>query len=95
MIKHEVNEESEMWRNFRERKQQKRAERLERARPILAKSGLKFTISKDGYCYLFREIPTLKVNYYPSGAVWVFNNRTFYGSVQQFINWYRNKHGKS
>jgi len=95
MIKNNFNEESQLWRDFREHKQLKRAERLERARPILAKSRLKFTISNDGYCYLFREIPSLKVNYYPSGACWVYNNRTYYGSVHQFINWYGGKLGKS
>lgn len=93
--KYEENEDTVMWRKYREEKQQRHANNKQINTNILMTrlSDIVIGMPSDE-CLTFRDERYPKVNFYPSTGRWMIaekHGKVFNGGANKFISWYLSK----
>jgi len=63
---------------------------------LIQQSGLKFRVTNNGECLVFREHGKPKVDFYPSSGRWRdvgTSKRNYRGGAGAFLTWYANQKG--
>ena len=63
---------------------------------MVQQSGLKFRVTNNGECLVFREPGKPKVDFYPSSGRWRdvgLSKRNYSGGAEAFLQWYASQKG--
>ena len=87
----EVNEVSEMWRDYHEMKQQKKRSNLEHSTSQLADCGIPF-VSHNGGIHLVVTKEARTIDYWPSTGLWWIRGTTHKRrGIQKLIQYMRSE----